>query len=200
MIAPPVTDFPPPPVDVFPHVILDRPWVRARFVRPYPYVPPLFDKVRGWWRDNTRAGDPKRYPFEVTFVGGVPHPRISTYDLSRDDLHEDFDFRDDTGRKIAGLPDCTRKDLHFRAILAARDLRDRALAQQQWLDDLFETARRVNIVDRGTGKPPVGPPKDFAVHHGWLITRQDYPGGKWTHADRFFEGAAGAAGDLIIAP
>jgi hypothetical protein len=189
-IIKPAIDFPPPPIDVFPHAAIDRPWVKARFDRPYPYAPPLFDKVKGWLRDDTRQGVRRRYLFEVIFVGGVARPTVSPCDPSRDDLNDSFSYRDDTGRKIAGFPKSARKDLHKRATDAARDMRERALAQQQWLDDLFETAQRADVVDIDTRKPPDGPPREFAVHRDWLITRRDYPGGKWTYADRFFEGCA----------
>ena len=189
-IVKPAVDFPPPPIDVFPHAEIDTRWLKARFVRPYPYAPPLFDKVKGRMRDETVKGDEREYPFEVVFVGGVPHPKVGTFDLSRDDLENDFSYRDPMqGRSVKGLPKNARKDLHERAVRAAWDMRERALAQQQWLDDLFETAQRADVVD-SAGKPPGGPPREFAVHRGWLITRQDYPGGKWTRADRFFEGCS----------
>ncbi len=195
------TDFPPPPIDDFPYAVIDLPWTKARFAWVYPYTPPLFDKVKGWMRDATRDDNRKRYLFEVEFHGGVPRPKVSACDLTREDLNDDFLWRDDTGRKLGGLPARTRPDLHRRAVLAARDMRERALAQQRWLDDLFENLPRADVVDSDTGKAPEGPPREFAVHRGWLITRQDYPGGKWTYADRFFDGcASGRAGNLILRP
>jgi hypothetical protein len=188
--------------DDFPRDALDTAWIKARFDFPYPRVPPLFDTVRGSMRDKTKAGDVKHYPFEAIFTGGVWREKVGLFDPEHSDHLDQFTNRDPfKGRSVTGLGKNARKDLHQRAIRTASTMREQALAEQQWLLDLFETAAQpVEVVDRDTGEPYDDPwsasGATYATCRGWLITRNERLALVWAHAERIYADDA----RLIIRP
>ena len=161
----------PPPVTCFrrrrstasPNAEIDTRWLKARFASGYP----LYSEVKGWLLDETIKRDRRAYLFEVSFSdersdetefvppdwrNRLPGSVVSACDPSNPNPFEDR--AGDGKRQLTGLPEGARPDLHRRAVLAARHLRELALAQQQWLLDRFETAVPVNAIRCSTGEPP----------------------------------------------
>jgi hypothetical protein len=184
LAPPPVTDFPSPPVAVFPWPVVDTPWIKARLIA---------DDVSGWMLDETVKGDRRTYLFEASFDGDRLRATVSACDPSNPNPFENRNGG--WQRQIIGLPERARPDLVRRARAAATYLRDLKGTQQQWLLDQFEADAVPATVIRRDGKP-LPPGRSYAVCRGWLISRGYDAGGRWASARRL--DADNNAGGLIV--
>jgi hypothetical protein len=167
-------DWPRPPIDKFPHTVVDQPHLSAEFTYGD-------DRVRGWTVYSNAKGDGRlKYNFEVIF-NLDDSVRETLITLSNDD--EGFDpLRPNwTGKEtLNGLQPQWRKDLRQHVERVAVYLRGRNRVENAWLLAQFETiraARRIPITNRKGGI--VG----FRAQHdaGWLITQY---GGRQARAQR----------------
>jgi hypothetical protein len=160
-------NFPEPPIDTFPHAVIDLPYFKTRALT-WP-----FEEVRGsMLADKTDGSGMRWYQFEIEFNSATGRWRAAKVSPGDASNSQSFDNRGGRGREITGFDTSVRPRLKERAKMAAEKMRTETLEQREWLLDLFKTAQPVNVVSRQTGKPP-NSTREYAVHSGWLIVRQE---------------------------